>query len=521
MSSLGCSARPPGSVANAATTRVPCSSWPSWPCCRRPALPSPSWPSWLPTRPRPGPAGQRSPRPSWPSSTPRSARPPRPSGCWHTPWPVTARSPGSASWSRPPARAAPPNSPSGNPAAWPPDVSRASERVHHSHGFASHGFAHRARELEEVVMRPHPGLLGRPIYLDYNATTPVDPAVAAAALPYLQTHFGNPSGTHAYADRPRQALTAARQRLANLLGCTPSEVVFTGSGSEADTLAIHGSALALRGRGDHIITQATEHPAVMQACRALAERHGFQVTVLPVDRHGQVDPATLAAAITTRTVLVSIQHANSETGTIQPIRELAEVAHAHGVLVHSDAAQSVGKVPVAVDELGVDLLTALGVAAAISAERLGAEQPRLRVLRDRLHQRLVERLPDAVYLNGHPTQRLPNTLNVSIDGVIGQQLLAATPQLAASTGAACHAADPEPSGVLLAMGLPRERALGALRLTLGRWTTQAEVDSAARLLAAAVTGLRHRRTAAQHADGRPDEPARTLSTEQLNTLVGG
>src|SRR5215218_2549517 len=304
-------------------------------------------------------------RPSWPSSTPRSARPPRPSGCWHTPWPVTARSPGSASWSRPPARAAPPNSPSGNPAAWPPDVSRASERVHHSHGFASHGFAshgfaHRARELEEVVMRPHPGLLGRPIYLDYNATTPVDPAVAEAALPYLQTHFGNPSSTHAYADRPRQALTTARQRLANLLGCTPSEVVFTGSGSEADTLAIHGSALALRGRGDHIITQATEHPAVMQACRALAERHGFQVTVLPVDRHGQVDPATLAAAITTRTVLVSIQHANSETGTIQPIRELAEVAHAHGVLVHSDAAQSVGKVPVAVDELGVDLLTVVG-----------------------------------------------------------------------------------------------------------------------------------------------------------------
>jgi cysteine desulfurase len=417
-------------------------------------------------------------------------------------------------------------------------------------------------------MRPHPGLLGRPIYLDYNATTPVDPAVAEAALPYLQTHFGNPSGTHAYADRPRQALTAARQRLANLLGCTPSEVVFTGSGSEADTLAIHGSALALRGRGDHIITQATEHPAVMQACRAPAERHGSPDTDRPVARHGQVDPATLAAAITTRTVLVSIQHANSETGTIQPIRELAEVAHAHGVLVHSDAAQSVGKVPVAVDELGVDLLTvvghklyapkgvgalyvrdgvplapvifgggqerglragtenvaliaALGVAAAISAERLGAEQPRLRVLRDRLHQRLVERLPDAVYLNGHPTQRLPNTLNVSIDGVIGQQLLAATPQLAASTGAACHAADPEPSGVLLAMGLPRERALGALRLTLGRWTTQAEVDSAARLLAAAVTGLRHRRTAAQHADGRPDEPARTLSTEQLNTLVGG
>jgi cysteine desulfurase len=405
-------------------------------------------------------------------------------------------------------------------------------------------------------MRPHPGLLGGPIYLDYNATTPVDPAVVEAALPYLQTHFGNPSSIHAYAERPRQAVTAARQRLAELLSCAPGEVVFTGSGSEADTLAIHGVALALRGRGDHLITQATEHPAVLNACRALVERHGFRLTILPVDRHGQVDPATLEAAITPRTVLVSIQHANSETGTIQPIRKLAEIAHAHGVLLHSDAAQSVGKVPVAVDELGVDLLTvvghklyapkgvgalyvrqgvalapvilgggqerglragtenvalivALGVAAALAAERLAADGPRLRVLRDRLHRRLVERLAGAVQLNGHPTQRLPNTLNVGIDGVIGQQLLAATPELAASMGSACHAADPEPSGVLLAMGLPRERALGALRLTLGRWTTQAEVDSAASLLATAAITLRRRPAAAYPAHGRRDEPART------------
>jgi cysteine desulfurase len=405
-------------------------------------------------------------------------------------------------------------------------------------------------------MRPHPGLVGGPIYLDYNATTPVDPAVAAAALPYLRDHFGNPSSTHAYADRPRQAVTAARQHLADLLGCTPGEVIFTGSGSEADTLAIHGLALALRDRGDHLITQATEHPAVLQACRALVERHGFRLTTLPVDRHGQVDPAALAAAITARTVLVTIQHANSETGTIQPIRELAEVAHAHGVLFHSDAAQSVGKVPVAVDELGVDLLTvvghklyapkgvgalyvrhgvplepvilgggqerglragtenvalivALGVAAAIAAKRLAVDGPRLVGLRDRLHQRLAERLAGAAQLNGHPTQRLPNTLNVSIDGIIGQQVLAATPELAASTGSACHAADPEPSGVLLAMGLPRQRALGALRLTLGRWTTQAEVDSAAGLLAATAMTLRRRPAAAHPADGRRDEPART------------
>jgi cysteine desulfurase len=410
-------------------------------------------------------------------------------------------------------------------------------------------------------MQPHPGLTGGPIYLDYNATTPVDPAVAEAALPYLQVHFGNPSSTHAYAERPRQAVTAARRRLADLLGCTAGELVFTGSGSEADTLAIHGVALALRGRGNHVITQATEHPAVLNACRALTDRHGFQVTVLPVDRHGQVDPTTLEAAITDRTVLVTIQHANSETGTIQPIRKLAEIAHARRVLVHSDAAQSVGKVPVDVDELGVDLLTvvghkvyapkgvgalyvrlgvplapvvfgggqerglragtenvalivALGVAAVIAAERLAADGPRLGGLRDRLHRRLVERLSGAVQLNGHHIQRLPNTLNVSIDGVIGQQLLAGTPQVAASTGSACHAADPEPSGVLLAMGLPRERALGALRLTLGRWSTQTEVDTAASLLAAAATGLGHRPTAAEHADGRPDESARTY---QLDT----
>jgi cysteine desulfurase len=392
-------------------------------------------------------------------------------------------------------------------------------------------------------MQPHPGLAGGPIYLDYNATTPVDPAVVDAALPFLRAHFGNPSSTHAYAEAPHQALATARRQLAGLLGCAPGEVIFTGSGSEADTLAVHGAALARRDRGDHVITQTTEHPAVLNACRALAQRHGFHVTTLPVDHHGRVDPAALATAITPRTVLVSIQHANSETGTLQPIRELAEVAHAQGVPLHTDAAQSLGKVPVAVDDLGVDLLTvvghklyapkgigalyvrdgvavepmvfgggqerglragtenvalvaALGAAAAIAAERLGAEQRRLRDLRDRLEQRLAEGLPGAVRRNGHPTQRLPNTLNVSLDGVNGQQVLAATPRVAASTGAACHAADPEPSGVLLAMGLPRDRALGALRLTLGRWSTQAEVDTAADLLATAALTLRDQATAA-------------------------
>jgi cysteine desulfurase len=392
-------------------------------------------------------------------------------------------------------------------------------------------------------MQAHPGLTGGPIYLDYNATTPVDPAVADAALPYLRAHFGNPSSAHAYAERPRQALAAARRQLDELLGCAPGEVVFTGSGSEADTLAIHGVALARRDRGDHVITQATEHPAVLQACRALADRHGFQVTILPVDHQGRVDPAALDAAITPRTVLVTIQHANSETGTIQPIREVAQIAHARGVLVHTDAAQSVGKIPVDVDELGVDLLTvvghklyapkgvgalyvrdgvalepvlfgggqerglragtenvaliaALGAAASIAAERLPSERQRLQRLRDRLQRQLTDRLAGGVWRNGHPTDRLPNTLNVSVDGVSGQQVLAATPQVAASTGAACHAADPEPSSVLLAMGLARRRALGAVRLTVGRWSTPVEVDAAASLLAAAAFALRDQATAA-------------------------
>jgi cysteine desulfurase len=377
-------------------------------------------------------------------------------------------------------------------------------------------------------MDMHPGLAGGPIYLDYNATTPVDPRVVDAVMPWLATHFGNPSSSHRYADVPRQALAEARGRLSELLGCTPGEIVFTGGGSESDALAVRGGALARRERGDHVVVQQTEHPAVLEACRDLARLHGFRVTWLPVDAEGRVAPAALEAAIEPGTVLVTIQHANGETGTVQPIRELAAIAHRHGALFHTDAAQSVGKIPVAVDDLGVDLLTVvghkmyapkgvgalyvrsglaleptvrgggqerglrggtenvaliagLGVAAMLAADALPRRE-QLRRLRDRLHERLRAALPGAVQLNGHPHERLPNTLNVSIEGASSRQLLAATPEIAASTGSACHEGRDEPSEVLLAMGLAPDRALSAVRLTLGRWTTEDDVERAARLL---------------------------------------
>ena len=386
----------------------------------------------------------------------------------------------------------------------------------------------------------HPALLNGPIYLDYNATTPVDPLVVDAMLPYLSIYFGNPSSSHAYAQLPRQAIAKARAQLAELLGCAPDEVTFTGCGSESDTLAIRGAALANRQRGNHIITQVTEHPAVLNVCRALERLHGFRVTYLPVDSTGYVNPADIEKAIDDQTILVSIMHANNETGTIQPIAHIAEIAHRYGALMHTDASQTVGKISTRVADLGVDLLTvaghklyapkgigalyirhgthlepaiygggqeagrragtenvaymvALGAAAELAYQQLPTGQERLRQLRDLLLQRLQNLLPGQIHLNGHPSERLPNTLNISIDGVIGEEVLATTPALASSTGSACHEGSTEPSPVLLAMGHTRERALGALRLTLGRWSTEEEVMRSAILLAQTVDSLKEKR----------------------------
>ncbi len=382
-------------------------------------------------------------------------------------------------------------------------------------------------------MTTHPGLHDGPIYLDYNATTPVDPDVVEAMLPYLSLHFGNPSSTHRYGQETHVAVQMAREQVGQLLGCALEEIIFTGGGSESDNLAIRGVALARQQRGKHIITQETEHPAVLNTCKALERHHGFRVTYLPVDAYGRVNPADVESAIDEQTILITIMHANNETGTLQPIAEIAEIAHRHGTLLHSDAAQSVGKIPVQVDELGVDLLTiaghklyapkgigalyvregiqlepviygggqeggrragteniaymvALGTACALAKEQLGVSQARLQHLRDSLQQALEERLPGMIHLNGHSTLRLPNTLNISVDRVIGEEVLAATPGIASSTGSACHEGSTEPSAVLMAMGLSRNRALGALRLTLGRWSTEEEIEQAAVLLAQTI-----------------------------------
>jgi cysteine desulfurase len=395
---------------------------------------------------------------------------------------------------------------------------------------------------------PREPMTSRLIYLDYNATTPADPRVVAAMHPYFGQHFGNPSSLHTYGREPASAVALARGQVAKLIGATPEEIVFTASGSEADHLAVLGVARARRADGNHVITQATEHPALLSACSALAAQDGTRVTVLPVDGHGLVSADDLHAAMTPDTVLVSIMHANNETGSVQHIRELAAIAHAGHATFHTDAAQSAGKIPIDVSELGVDLLTlvghklhapkgiaalyvrrgtsiaplicgggqerglragtenvpyivALGAACNIAGDEGVRARDAIARLRDLLHHQLENLLPGRVVLNGHPTYRLPNTLNVSIVGTRGDRVLTAAAGLAASTGAACHDDNLEPSPVLTAMGVDGARASAALRLSLGRTTSLDEVEAAATLLAAAVAEVSgdsarivHRRT---------------------------
>jgi cysteine desulfurase len=372
----------------------------------------------------------------------------------------------------------------------------------------------------------------KPIYLDYNATTPLDPAVLDAMLPYLREHHGNPSSAHAYGKKAHDAVETARRQVAELLGAHPDEIVFTGGGSEASNHALKGVVFTRpRGifgrwaRDAHLITSAVEHPATLGPCKFL-ERLGCRVTVLPVDRHGCVDPDAMRKAIDRRTRLISIMHSNNEVGTLQPIRAIAALARERGVPVHTDAAQSVGKLPVNVQELGVDLLTvaghklyapkgvgvlyvrrgvrleplihgagheagrragtenvpylvALGAACAVASPSLPEASGRLRQLRDRLWERLRAGLGERVVLNGHPEHRLPNTLNVSFVGQVGSELLDKVPEVAASTGSACHEGHVTQSPVLCAMGVPPQIGRGAVRLSVGRFTTEAEVDEAA------------------------------------------
>jgi cysteine desulfurase len=385
-----------------------------------------------------------------------------------------------------------------------------------------------------------PGLLSDRVYLDYNATTPVDTRVVEAVVSSLLTDFGNPSSTHAYGLAAARALARAREQVARLIGVSAGGLTFTGSGTEADALAIRGvvaAAVDAGARAPHVIIQTTEHPAVLAACRSVVA-HGVRLTVLPVDDFGRVSTDDLSEAVDDETVLVSIMHSNNETGTLQPIAELARIAHEAGALFHTDAAQTVGKVPLDATSVGVDLLTlvghkvyapkgiaalyvrdgvpiaplvggggqergmragtenvayavALGVAADLAGADLANGAPeRLAALRDTLHQRLEDALPGRVHLNGDPERRLPNTLNVSIDGIQSREVLDSCVQVAASAGSACHAGQEQPSPVLTAMGMPPARALSALRLTLGRWTTTADLDRASEELVRAVLARR-------------------------------
>jgi cysteine desulfurase len=378
-----------------------------------------------------------------------------------------------------------------------------------------------------AIPQPRRGRM-QPIYLDYNATTPIDPAVAEAMQPYILQHYGNPSSTHAYGRTAREAVESARARVAALLDCDASEIVFTGGGSESNNTVLKGVAYTYRHQGHHIITSAVEHPATINPCRFL-EQQGLRVTYLPVDRTGMVDPEAVRKAITPQTLLISIMHANNEVGTLQPIAEISRIARAHGVLLHTDAAQSVGKIPTLVDELGVDFLSiaghkvyapkgigalyrrtgcalepfihgaghesgrragtenvifavGLGKACEVAQADLPRYQRDVRQLRDFFWQEIEKRFADRVVLNGHPEQRLPNTLHVNFRGVIGAEFLEKLPALAASTGSACHAGEISLSSVLEAMHIPPALGMGAVRFSLGRYTTRQEIEQAIALI---------------------------------------
>jgi cysteine desulfurase len=362
-----------------------------------------------------------------------------------------------------------------------------------------------------------------PIYLDHNATTPLLPEVVDAMMPYLREHFGNPSSTHPYGARAREAVARAREQVAGLIGCDADEVLFTSGGTEANNLAIRGVIAALE-RRRHVVTTAIEHPATARLC-AWLEGQGYRLTRIGVDGDGRARIDGAREAIHGHTALVTVMHSNNETGVLQPVAEVARLAHAAGALVHTDAAQSVGKVPVRVRELDVDLLSVaghklyapkgvgalyvrrgtplvpvllgagherglrpgtenvasivgLGVACELVGRDLESTATRLRALRDLLRDRLAAGVP-GLALNGHRELRLPNTLNVRFPRASGSAVLEGAPEVAASTGSACHEGGESASAVILAMGIPPAEALGSVRLTLGRGTTEEDVLRAA------------------------------------------
>lgn len=375
------------------------------------------------------------------------------------------------------------------------------------------------------------------IYLDHNATTPIDPRVLEAMLPFLSERWGNPSSPYRFGNEARAAVERARARAAERVGCRPDELVFCSSGTEADNLALRGVARALRGKGGHIVTTAIEHHAVLKTCQSL-EREGFRVSYAPVTEDGVVDVAALAESIRDETILVSVMHANNETGVIQPIEEIAAIARRRGVVLHSDAVQTAGKLPRRPAELGADLVTlsahklygpkgvaalyvrrgtpheavttgggqerglragtenvagivGLAEALAVACELAESEGRRLRGLRDRLEERVRATVP-AVRINGERSSRVPSTSNMTFEAVDGESVVLGLDLrgICVSTGSACSTGEPEPSHVLLAMGLSAREAQGSIRISLGRSTEEADVDATATALLATVDRLR-------------------------------
>lgn len=371
-----------------------------------------------------------------------------------------------------------------------------------------------------------------PIYLDYNGTTPHDPEVVDAMRPFLESEFGNPSSSHWFGARPREAVAEARGQVASLLGCAPEEVFFTSGGTESNNHAIMGIARAMKTKGHHIITSVFEHPAVLEVCRYL-EKEGFDTTYVPVDQEGLVHPADVTAAIRPDTILITIMHANNEVGTLQPMETIAAEARQRGIHVHTDAAQSIGKIPVNVQSLDVDLLSVaghkvyapkgigalyvrkgvlpekfchgagqemgwragtenvleivgLGKACEIAARDLQVNQAHMLAIRDRLHAGLSV-LGEDMRLNGHRENRLPNTLSLAFQGLDANRVLAEiAPHVAASPGAACHSDSVAVSHVLAAMQVPQEWARGTIRFSVGKMTTTAEIDQATEIFLKAI-----------------------------------
>jgi len=358
------------------------------------------------------------------------------------------------------------------------------------------------------------------IYLDYNASTPIDPKVVEAMLPYLREYYGNPSSGHWLGKQGKNAIEKARNQVASLIGAKPNEIIFTSGGSESNNQALKGIAFANNEKGNHIITSIIEHPAIINPCKYL-ETKGFKVTYVGVDEFGRVNPRDIEKAITDETILISIMHANNETGTIQPIAEIGKIARKNNICFHTDAAQSVGKIQIKVKELNADLLSiaghkfyapkgigalyikegtkieslihgashemgkragtentasivGLGEAGEIAEKTMNKYNKKIQRLRNQLHKKLVE--TTETKLNGHPTKRLPNTLNLSFEGVDTTELLPRLRNIALSTGSACHDRIKEPSKVLTEMGIPKELALGAIRFSLGKFTKKHEID---------------------------------------------